>query len=371
MSNPERISLPAGVPSLVTYYMYLTSGCNLACRHCWLSPKYQPNGGTGGHLDFELFKLAIEEGIPLGLRNVKLTGGEPLLHPDFLAMVDFLSEKRIGLSIETNGTLITPSLANHLKENSTLQHISVSLDGAKEETHDAFRGVKGSFNQACLGIRYLVENGFSPQIIMSLHVGNVSEIEEEIHLAEKLGAASLKFNLVQPSGRGEMMTQHNQVLDIRHLIELGRWVENDLQKQTPIQLFFGWPMVFGNIQSLLHHGSGSCNIFGIMGILPTGLFAMCGIGIEIPELVYGKLGIDRLEEVWSSHPTLLNLRRDIPDKLEGVCGECIFRQQCLGSCLAGNYHQSHRLTAPFEFCQNAYQGGFFPIGRLRDADLNR
>ncbi len=81
----NQISLPEGVPPLTQYYVYLTAGCNLACQHCWLSPVYQPKGTTGGHLDFEFFKLALEEGIPLGLRSAKLTGGEPLAAPGFLA----------------------------------------------------------------------------------------------------------------------------------------------------------------------------------------------------------------------------------------------------------------------------------------------
>jgi MoaA/NifB/PqqE/SkfB family radical SAM enzyme len=163
----ERIELPAGCPPLNTYYVYLTAGCNLACRHCWLAPKFQPDGGTGGHLDYDLFALAIEEGLPLGLGHVKLTGGEPLLHPDFTRMIDLLKEKEIGLTVETNGTLLTASLARYLKEKSTLGHISVSIDGAEAETHDDFRGVEGSFESACQGVRYLVEVGYRPQIIMS------------------------------------------------------------------------------------------------------------------------------------------------------------------------------------------------------------
>ena len=206
------------MPPLNSYYVYLTGGCNLACRHCWLSPSFQHEGGTGGHLDFELFALAIEEAVPLGLSRVKLTGGEPLLHPDLLRMVDLLKEKELDLTIETNGTLLTPSLARYLKDKSTLTHISVSLDGAEPETHDAFRGVEGSFEKACQGIRHLVGVGYHPQVIMSLHPGNVGEVEALLRLAEEIGAGSVKFNLIQPSGRGELMASRGQVLGIQRLI---------------------------------------------------------------------------------------------------------------------------------------------------------
>ncbi len=267
MSNQDRISLPEGVPPLNTYYVYLTSGCNLACRHCWLSPAYQPNGGTGGHLDFELFKLAIEEGLPLGLKSVKLTGGEPLLHPDFLHMIDLLREKRLRLTIETNGTLITKDLAQYLKENSTLDYISVSLDGSNSESHDSFRGVKSSFTRATEGIKWLVEVGFRPQIIMSLHLGNVEEIESLVQLAEKSGAGSVKFNLIQPSGRGETMIKRNQLLNTQQIVEVGKWVECDLQKRTSIELFYSWPIAFQSLHRLLSQKNGTCGIFSILGIL--------------------------------------------------------------------------------------------------------
>ena len=68
--------LPEDCPPLNSYYVYLTGGCNLACKHCWLEPTFQKDSGTGGHLDYELFALAIEEGLPLGLNRIKLTGGE-------------------------------------------------------------------------------------------------------------------------------------------------------------------------------------------------------------------------------------------------------------------------------------------------------
>lgn len=362
----QKIQLPEGVPLLNTYYFYLTGGCNLACQHCWIAPTYQPNGGTGGHLDYDLFALAIEEGLLLGLSSVKLTGGEPLLHPDFVRMIDLIREKELSLTIETNGTLMTESLARYLKENSTVGPISVSLDGATADIHDPFRGVEGSFEKAVKGIRYLVEAGFRPQVIMSLHIGNVDEIEALVRLAEKLGAGSVKFNLIQSTGRGEVMTKRGRTLDIQRLIELGKWVEGDLQKKSSIQLYFSWPMAFYGVKKLLTYNGYSCGMFNILGILHTGQLAMCGIGVEIPELCYGRLGEDKLADVWISNPTLNDLRKNLPYGLEGICSVCIFRDRCLGMCVAENYAYGGRLTAPFWFCQLANEMGFFPSSRLRE-----
>jgi len=367
----RKLELLDGVPALKTYYMYLTGGCNLACRHCWISPSYQASGGTGGHLNYDLLALAIEEGLPLGLNNVKLTGGEPLLHPDFLRIVDLIYEKKLGLIIETNGTLMTGSLARYLKEKSTLGHISVSLDGATAATHDPFRGVKGSFEKAVQGVRQLVNVGYSPQIIMSIHSGNVDEIESLVRLAETLGVGSIKFNLIQPSGRGEVMTERGQTLGVRRLIELGKWVEGELQKTTSVHLFYSWPIAFHSINRLLFGGNDTCGIFNVLGILSSGHLAMCGIGMQIPELSYGLLARDTVASVWNSHPILIKLRQTLPSNLNGICGECIFRDKCLGSCVANNYLLTNSLSGSNWFCQSAVEDLMFPNTRRNEATASK
>ncbi len=359
----DSLAVSSAAPALHQYYVYLTAGCNLACRHCWLAPTFHPNGGTGGHLDFELFRLALEEGMPLGLRSVKLTGGEPLLHPEFVRFVDLLVEKQLSIAIETNGTLLTPGLARRLKECGFVRSLSVSLDGAKPETHDAFRGISGSHQRAVAGLQALIAEGFRPQIIMSLHHGNLAEIAELSHLAVHWGAGSVKFNLVQSSGRGQKMSELLQAPAVPQLIEIGQWIENTLSRQVPIPLFFSWPMVFQKIKRVIENSDVVCSIRHILGILASGHVAMCGIGMETPDLCYGRLGKDHLQDIWRQHPMLLKLRADIPDRLEGICSECLFRQRCMGCCVAENYFATGRLTAPFWFCAQAASAGLFPAHR--------
>ncbi len=360
MTEPTQPVLPEGVPNLNTFYFYLTHGCNLACRHCWLAPEFQKNGRTGGHLDFEILKQAVEEAIPLGLSSAKLTGGEPLLHPDFVKIVDYLAEKEIAVTIETNGMLMTRELASHLKQSSTW-FVSVSIDGANPETHNSFRGVKGSFQKANQAVKDLAEVGFQPQVIMSIHRGNIDQIEDLIILAQELGAGSVKFNLIQSTGRGELMEKRHEILGIEELIETGKWVEDTLQEKYPISLFYDWPAAFKSINSLLKKGVNTCGIFNILGVLSEGHYAMCGIGVQIPELVYGQIGVDNLADVWANHPTLVKLREQIPAEFEGICGKCILKNRCLGSCIAQNYFETGSLTGSHWFCRHAEELGLFPV----------
>jgi SynChlorMet cassette radical SAM/SPASM protein ScmF len=360
---PIKQKLPDGVPPLTTFYMYITAGCNLACRHCWLTPTFEPEGSTGQCLDYDLFKIAIDEALPLGLTSIKFTGGEPLLHPDFKQMVDYASEKGIKTWMETNGTLLTQRLAKHLKQNSSMFTISVSLDGSTAATHDYLRNVPGSFNQALSGIKYLVKAGYKPQVVLSIYRDNKDEVESFIDLAVEIGCNSVKFNIIQSSGRALQMEKNKDLLTIEELIHLGNWVEKDLQKRSPIPLFYSWPRAFHGIKRL-HHSQGEiCNIFNILGILSSGDMAMCGIGTQEKDLIYGQLGQDDLFKVWCYHPGLDHLRQVIPDSLEGICSDCIFKRSCLGTCVAQNYHSQKRLTAPYWFCDQAERTGLFPPNR--------
>ena len=174
------------VPQLGSIYFYLTEGCNLACRHCWLAPRHDPQGTRYATLPLDLAAAIIEEARPLGLSSVKLTGGEPLLHPQFSGLVDMVQRAGLKLTVETNGTLCTPALAARIA-GAGRPFVSVSLDGADAATHEWVRGVPGSFALALQGIRNLVAAGIRPQIIMSLMRQNAGQVTDLVRLAEETG----------------------------------------------------------------------------------------------------------------------------------------------------------------------------------------
>lgn len=84
--------------------MYLTGSCNLKCRHCWINPHFEKNAGKC--LPWNELKKIIQDAKEIGLSSVKLTGGEPFLHPEILGVIKGLKEMKLGVTIETNGTLI-------------------------------------------------------------------------------------------------------------------------------------------------------------------------------------------------------------------------------------------------------------------------
>jgi SynChlorMet cassette radical SAM/SPASM protein ScmF len=314
-----------------------------------------------------LFCHIVGQAKPLGLKGVKLTGGEPLLHPDISPILKYLRSEELGVTIETNGVLCSPEIVNEIAKFKN-PFVSVSLDGADAETHEWVRGVEGSFQGALAGVRNLANAGLKPQIIMSVIRKNSAQLEALVRLAESLGAGSVKFNIVQPTARGEFMQGAGETLTIPELIGLGAWVEKTLSRATALRVMYSHPRAFKPLSSMFGEngdGCGTCSILNIIGVLFDGAYAMCGIGETVPELVYGQAKRDTLEEVWNHAPVLLKLREGLPDRLEGVCRDCLMKKICLGSCIAQNYYRSKNLWAPFWYCEEARKTGVFPEGRKR------
>lgn len=367
-STVQALSLPDGVPPLTTFYLYLTSGCNLHCRHCWIAPSFvEGKPSPGEYLTLDLLRKAVAEAKPLGLRSAKLTGGEPTLHPQFVEVVDFLTAEGLSLTMETNGTLIDTNLARHLKEKTNLNFVSVSLDGPNAEVHDAFRGVKGSFNSAVCGLRNLVEAGYRPQVIMSLHRGNVQHIEAVVDLVVKLGGGSIKFNPVSRSGRATTMYARDEALGPKEVFDLAHWIRGPLQSDTPIRLVLSTPLAFYTISELVDAGQqGMCHVRNILGILGSGQAALCGIGRTIPELCFGDLQSTTVGHVWVHNTVLRDLRLDLEGGYSGICQRCIHAKACSTYCVAQNYQDNDKLVSPASICATLYEQGHFPMSRLRE-----
>ncbi len=360
--NQEKRTYP-----LNQIYFYLTEGCNLRCRHCWIAPKFQTEDRSYPVLSVDLFKSIIEQGKPLGLYGVKLTGGEPLLHPDICEILEYMQGEDLELTVETNGVLCTPGIVHQIGMCKN-PSVAVSLDGADAQIHEWVRGVRGCFEAALEGTRNLVNAGIKPQVIMCIMRCNKDQMEPLLRLAESIGAESVKFNLTMPIARGEKLHESGDTLAIGELVELGSWVENSLSDSTDLRLVYDHPAAFrplGKMFGDTGDGCSRCGILGIIGVLANGSYALCGIGENVPELVFGHPADDHLEGVWKTANILNELRSGLTGRLEGICGDCLMKDLCLGSCIAQNFYRSKHLWAPYWYCEEARKANLFPETRMR------
>ena len=180
MSDLERLPL-------VT--LYLTERCNSRCVTC----DYWRHGRKD--VTLESVTRQVPELVALGTRTAVISGGEPLLHPEWPDIAELLRSRDIDLWLLTSGL----SLAKHAQRAAQLfQSITVSLDGTCAATYAAIRGLD-AFDKVCEGIRAAVAAGATVGLRVTLQRANYQELPRFVTLARELGAAQISFLAVDVS----------------------------------------------------------------------------------------------------------------------------------------------------------------------------
>jgi heme b synthase len=175
-----------------------TRRCHLKCKHCRGAAR---NECYDGELSEAEGKLLIDSIASFAKPILILTGGEPMLREDIYRLARYATDRLIRTVMSPCGHLITKESAQLIKE-SGIQRISISLDGANAETHDAFRGVPGAFDAAIRGIGILRDAGVEFQINTTVTNHNRSELQGILDTAKKLGASVFNPFFLVPTGRG-------------------------------------------------------------------------------------------------------------------------------------------------------------------------
>jgi MoaA/NifB/PqqE/SkfB family radical SAM enzyme len=163
-------------------YIDLTYRCNNNCRHCWLSlPANAPE--KKNELTFDEIRRIVDDARAMGCRNWIISGGEPLLRPDFPEIFDYLTRKAVSYSINTNGTLITPEIAHWLTRKGTKM---ISLYGATAKVYDHVTRNPGGFEKVMRGFEYLKEAGASFIVQLVPMRSNYHQWKDMIALAQSL-----------------------------------------------------------------------------------------------------------------------------------------------------------------------------------------
>ena len=161
--------------------------CNLRCKHCLLGNKLE----SGESIKKEILLKILEEGHELGIKEVLLTGGEPLVYRDILEVIEIGTKLGYNIMVNTNGTLINETMASRLAA-AGVRKIQVSIEGPKE-LHEQIRG-KGTFDRAVNGIKLVEKNG----IIVNINTQLTEQLLEENNFKDYLALLeSIKPALVQ------------------------------------------------------------------------------------------------------------------------------------------------------------------------------
>ncbi len=163
--------------------LYVTERCNSRCRSC----DYWQHGRVD--ISLESISRRAAELVRLGTRIVVLSGGEPLVHPDWAAIADCLRSHGLQVWLLTAGL----ALAKHAPRAAELfDSITVSIDGTDRGTYAAIRGLD-AFDHVCTGVREAASRGRAPSLRVTLQRGNFRQLARFIELGKELGAREVSF----------------------------------------------------------------------------------------------------------------------------------------------------------------------------------
>ncbi|HEY8159368.1 MAG TPA: heme d1 biosynthesis radical SAM protein NirJ [Methylobacter sp.] len=188
---------PARKPAAPVVIWNLIRRCNLTCKHCYTTSTdiNFPNELSAEEIytvmdDLKAFKVPV----------LILSGGEPLLHPDIFAISRRAKDMGFYVALSTNGTKISEHNINEIAD-INYQYIGVSLDGIKD-THDQFRRVKGSFDQALHGIHLCLEKGIKVGLRFTLTQDNHQDFPALLQLMDDNNIDKFYLSHLNYGGRG-------------------------------------------------------------------------------------------------------------------------------------------------------------------------
>lgn len=171
----------------ITGTLELLPICNMNCDMCYIRLSRTEMEKKGRMRTADEWISMGEEMERAGVLFLLLTGGEPLLFPDFRRLYLSLRERGIILTVNTNGTLIDADWAAFFGENKP-RRINITLYGADDRAYETLCHYPGGFEKTVQGIRLLKERGVDVKINGSVTKSNRNDMEKIYAIGRELGA---------------------------------------------------------------------------------------------------------------------------------------------------------------------------------------
>lgn len=316
----------------------ITRSCEFDCIHCRAAARYGP---YRNELTTEEIFRTLENIARFSKPIIIITGGDPLMRDDVFDIAQYGTELGLRMVMAPCGKPLSDETVQNMID-SGIQRISISLDGATAESHDAFRRVPGAFDGAIKAIEAAKRNGLEFQINTTVTRQNVHELEDILNLTIELGAVAFNPFLLVPTGRGKELAE--QEISPDEYERVLNWIYEQ-RENLPIQfkptcaphyyrIFRQREREKGIKVTPETHGLDAMSK-GCMGgqsfafISHTGTVQICGfLDIECGDI---RKADYNFEHIWNTSPEFLQMR-DL-DHYHGRCGYCEYRMVC-GGCRA-------------------------------------
>ncbi len=303
----------------------VTRACALACRHCRAVAQPRPHPEELSHEEaLQLVDTIAELHPPM----LVLTGGDPMMRRDIFELIERATARglRVALSPAATPRLLHTDFAR-LRAAGVVS-LSLSLDGATQATHDAFRGVPHTFERTLAAARAAMEAGIQLQVNTTLTRSTLAEMDGFISLMKDLLPDVWSVFVLVPTGRAtcdelptadEVEAVWNRLAALRAELSFAiKTTEGHHYRRVLLQAAKAGA---APVRHLIPTRDGK----GVLFISHTGEIQPSGF---LP-LTAGNVRTDDLASIYRTHPIFTRLRDD--DALGGKCGKCEYRRVCGGS----------------------------------------
>jgi radical SAM protein with 4Fe4S-binding SPASM domain len=301
----------------------ITNACNLRCRHCYVA--------AGEKLEKELdtneaLRLVAELD-KIGVTDITISGGEPLLRSDLWQVIEEINSRKVPFMLYTNATLLDEEKIKKLAEYN-VKGISLSLNGATAETHNFVQNAD-TFEKVLWAIKRLNDYGIAVQALFTLMKVNVNEFDALIDLAKKSNISSICIYPFYPQGRGKNNLDR-LALDPKTTIE---FISRAVQfKQHPPVVFVGGCLGRKFRQERKYSivkGNPCGKVTAI--ISADGHLRPCNF---LPFRTKYGVREKSISELWNEpvFENVRNWRKKIDEKVD--CENCLYFPVCMGICLS-------------------------------------
>lgn len=322
----------------------ITGRCNYKCKHCFMAAGSENNNCE---LSREKCLDIVDQLADCGVEEVILTGGEPLLRPDFFDIVDELLKRNIKLNaINTNGSLITENFINEIKKRNINPAFSVSFDGIG--CHNWMRGTDNAEKEAINATKLLANAGFYVISVFCLHSGNVNVLIDTIEFMKDLGVSrvevyrtgeTLRWNLQKEYKSLPYETCYDIYLDLIYKHRDRNWKIDmylkDFCRIDKNSNIYDITPLKGNENTKAEKTVVCCSNRAMFFIAPNGEVLPCNAftGYSLKnELNFENLNDTKLKDILTKSKYLncvLATVKDIFDRNE-ECRTCRYNKKCMG-----------------------------------------
>ena len=317
----------------------LTYKCPLRCVYCSNPLDYARHDQE---LDTETWRRVFREAEALGVVQVHLTGGEPLVRSDLEPLIEEARALDLYTNLITSGIPLTRERLARFRQLG-LDAVQVSVQDVAAPASDRIAGLR-SFDRKLAVARWVKELGFPLTLNVVLHRDNLDHLEEVVALAESLGADRLE--LANTQYLGWALLNRPALLPTRAQLDRARRTAAEAKQRLKgrMEVLFVLPDYYSEFPKACMDGWGRRFIL----VSPDGLALPCHVAHTLPGNTFENVREHPLEEIWRDSPGFNRYRGE--EWMPEPCRSCDRRAIDYGGCRCQAFHLTGDATATDPAC---------------------